>query len=217
MDKYMFSFEPITKLVKALFAPSVITVFGVALIGFHFDRVSDLRSDYEAKLDVVEREKNDAINERDRYFNYLVSIPGSFTNLENEINKTQQKNDEISLELENFKKLSSTTEKKELYKNNAFIRRDSTYNDQETGLSVALLDADRSQDGITNALISITLPNEESGRKTVAAGERYSFDDIDGRGYFLVINEINWYGDTIDVTVSEAQTYKFVKKNHLLP
>ncbi len=172
---------------------------------FHYDRVSDLRSDYGEKLNALEREKNDAINERDLYFDYLVTIPGSFVQLQTEIDNQKQKN----FDLEN--RLADTPKPiDEPYKNNGDLREGSTFQDDRTKLVIGLVDVYRNDSDVTLAKIKVSLPTGEESTLEVVAGDSYNFS-VGDLNYWFVVTETNWYGSSVSVSVTQ-QTPENVKK-----
>ncbi|MBU0750347.1 hypothetical protein KKH15_02415, partial [Patescibacteria group bacterium] len=91
---------------KAL-SPTILVTIIAILVAFHYDSVSDLRSDYNERISAIEREKDDAINERDLYFNYLVNTPGSLVLLQDEVNKQKQKNFDLEQKIADLPELSN--------------------------------------------------------------------------------------------------------------
>lgn len=188
----------------------IITPIALAFYAWHYDIVTDLRSDYGEKLNALEREKDDAINERDLYFNYLVSIPDSVIQLQEEINKKKQENFDLTTRLE-----SQNTNTDESYSSSAYLNKGSTFKDERTGLVVGLLDVYRTDEDVTQAEINISLPTGEESRMQVVAGDSYYFK-FDDNEYRLIVSETNWYGDTIDIDITdEIKTVKLVRKKYL--
>ncbi len=189
---------------KAL-SPSILVTIIAILVAFHYDSVSDLRSDYNEKLNAIEREKDDAINERDLYFNYLVYVPGSLVQLQKEISTEKQKNFELEQKLADLPELADKP-----YFNNGYIRKGSTFKDDFTKLTVGLLDVYRDASDITQAKIKVSLPTGEESVLEVVAGDSYNYD-VDDTNYWFVVTETNWYGNSVSISITE-QTPENVRK-----
>ncbi len=193
------------KNLKEFLQPAILITIIAILFAFHYDSISDLRSDYNEKLNALEREKDDAITERDLYFNYLVTIPGSLVQLQSEVDNQKQKNFELEQELASMPQSTD-----EAYSNEGFLRKGSTFKDDNTKLTVGLLDVYRNDSDITQAKINVSLPTGEETTLEVVAGDSYNFS-VDDLNYWFVVTETNWYGDSVKISITK-QTPENVKK-----
>jgi hypothetical protein len=186
------------------------------LIPSHFSIVNNIRSDYESKIDVIEREKNDAISEKNRYYNYLVSVPGSYDGLEQKIDTLNKENINLLSELANYKK-DDENQSPENYEKSYYIKKNSSIEDEKTGLTIGLLNISNNfNTSETKAKINVHLPYRPIGEKEVQVGDSFYFDAGEDE-YKILIEEVNWYSDSIDIKIylPEYQKAKFVKKKFL--
>lgn len=143
------------------------------------------------------KERADAINERDLYFNYLSNIPGSLIKLQNEINIEKQKDFDLEQKLAESSELID-----DIYSNDGYLKKGSTFKDDLTNLTVGLLDVYRDESDITQAKIRVSLPTGDESTLEVVAGDSYNFD-VEGTNYRFVVTETNWYGNSIDISITE--------------
>jgi len=169
----------------------------IGVMQWHYAAIAEVRAQDAAKLDAAERDKEDMRADRDRYYEYLRSQPGTIPAMEEQIKQGEIKNEELERQLQ-----QKGAEPEDKFTNSQTIDVGDSYIDKRTGLILGLISIDNpdfKQEFI--AKISLTLPNKERIIvENITTGKSWEFIDSN-RKYRLVITGVNWYGSYIDFTI----------------
>ncbi len=183
----------IKKLIQKYLSPAVLIAVITVAVSYHFGTITDIRGDYEAKLDVITREKEDAITNRDKYYNHLLSIPGSYDTLELKIQMLNEENTALLSKITEQETDKETTEQD--YEKDYYIKKNTAIHDTRTDITIGLLTVTNGT--TTTAVLNISDLNNKSSQKTVKVGDIFYLDPK----HKILIEEINWYSDSIDIRI----------------
>lgn len=149
---------------------------------------------YKSKLDLVENDNLKLTEERNRYIDYLKTLPNNVYFFEDKIATLEDENKRLK---ENSEASSNKPIKNYSYEYND-IKKSNTIVDSYTGLIVCITDIQYSNE----ADMLLTLPGQETKKLTVTAGyvEEFSFNNTQ---YQFIITKINWSSNTYSFVIIE--------------
>lgn len=159
------------------------------------DTLKTTISQHESKISYLEKENQTLASERDRYFDYLVSMPESIYYFEKKMIDLENKNSELESSLIN----SDNALVEKYYTTYDNQKENVAVVDEITGLVFCINEIEYS--GIGHATLS--LPGLPSESKDFKSGDVFAFSQGD-KNYQIIISMLSWGANSYSIIIKEV-------------